>query len=30
MFERKERDLFDKSDPVDTSTLAQLAEEKYF
>jgi len=30
MFERKERDLFKKSDPVETSTFAQLDKEKYF
>jgi hypothetical protein len=28
MFEKKERDLFKKSDPVETSTLAQLGGEK--
>jgi hypothetical protein len=27
MFKRKERDLFKKSDPVETSVLAQLPEE---
>jgi hypothetical protein len=30
MFKRKERDLFNKSDPVETSVLAQLFEEKSF
>ena len=30
MFEKKERDLFKKSDSVETSTLAQLDKEKYF
>lgn len=28
MFEKKERDLFKKSDPVETSTFAQLDKEK--
>jgi len=28
MFEKKERDLFKKSDPVETSILAQLDKEK--
>ncbi len=30
MFEKKERDLFKKSDPVETSNLAQLDKEKHF
>ncbi|HSR89141.1 MAG TPA: hypothetical protein VLK22_01925 [Candidatus Udaeobacter sp.] len=30
MFEKKERDLFNKSDPVETSTFAQLDKEKIF